>query len=169
MTNQEILDKAIQKAIDGGWKLWDKLDHYFECGKCKSEAAFTAYNGKYHDEDGGKWHEKTRLPVLFEDQGDWLLGWTNEKGEFDANRLSELDIIFNHDFARALWGESEPKPPKVTHDVKVMRIPLPDGTVSEHRFDAGSIAYDLTPSGYKHHLQQMVLADDPIKYLGDNL
>lgn len=62
-------------------------------------------------------------------------------------------VIFDHDFAKALWGE--------------------DKQLVESK------TYHLTKSGYKerrqfieawqYHLQQMVIADDPIKYLGENI
>lgn len=51
------------------------------------------------------------------------------------------DIIFNHDFAKALWGETHP-------------------------------IYDHIPNhlkAWQYHLQQMVIAEDPIEYLGENI
>lgn len=48
-----------------------------------------------------------------------------------------LNVIFNHDFAKALRGEKK------------------------------IIVGMIEP--WKYHLQQMVIADDPIKYLGENL
>jgi hypothetical protein len=97
MSHKEILEKAIQKAVDGGWD-----------------------------------------------------GTPDPYGE-----TSIYDLIFNHDFAKALWGEAH------TSD----RMPLPN----EHGYE-GSI----TPSTpvtrlWEYHLQQMVIADDPIEYLGENL
>jgi hypothetical protein len=68
----------------------------------------------------------------------------------DANgRLTDLveipseQIIFNHEFAKALWGE-EPTWPR----------------------DDGKKA-DLV--NWRYHLQQRVIAEDPIAYLGDRM
>jgi len=89
-TNQQILEKAIQKAIDNGWE-----------------------------------HEKITT---------WRDGYGVQKFK-SLERLKEFDvenIIFSSQFAKALWQDP----------------------------DYGT---------WHHHLQQMVIADDPIKYLGDYL
>lgn len=111
MTNQEILTKAITQAIAGGCKL-------FEIPKWAVK-----------DEDG-----ELYLGSLskFEDQE-----WFSE----DYEVLRYETIIFNHDFAKALWGE------KNIHFKQ----------------------YGVLENAWKVHLQQLVIADDPIKYLGDNL
>jgi len=63
-------------------------------------------------------------------------------------------IIFNHDFAKALWGD------------------LPEIAYQYHKsiFRKDD---QLIISGarlrWQYHLQQMVIADDPIKYLGENI
>lgn len=93
-TNQEILAKAIQKAIDGGW------------------------NG-----------------VIF--GWEWRLGLRIYR--------THSDFIFNHDFAKALWGEWSREELKAEY----------------HNI------YELEP--WQYHLQQMVIAEDPIKYLGENI
>jgi hypothetical protein len=66
------------------------------------------------------------------------------------------DIIFSHDFAKALWGEEQFGYPECTQ--------IPFETV-------GASGYDVEYLGKKwqYHLQQMVIADDPIKYLEKNL
>lgn len=99
MSNQEILEKAIQKAIDGGWKKpygWDDLEW-----------------------NGSSWH-------------------TFEWG-IDLNT-----VIFSQAFSKALWGQVS----TVNNDVPHVGTPLPL---------------------WQYHLQQMVIADDPIKYLGENI
>lgn len=53
------------------------------------------------------------------------------------------EVIFNHDFAKALWGEA------TYHD-----------SGSEMLVDK---------LGWQDHLKQMVIANDPIKYLGEHL
>ncbi len=102
MSNKEILEKAIQKAIDGGW------------------------NGKDYLE--------------FLHEGFW------GKGRFD-----HCEVIFNHDFAKALWNDST--------DYTVINMPYPDTPPRLYAYQ----------NGYKYHLQQMVVSDNPIKYLGENL
>ena len=49
---------------------------------------------------------------------------------------SYTDILYGHDFTKALWGE-------------------PNSTTLE--------------PGWKFHLSHMVIADNPIKYLGENI
>jgi hypothetical protein len=74
---------------------------------------------------------------------DWVQGpqhWV--RSLFDQVKVYQL--IYDKQFARALWGEQKSD---VWNDYD---IPKP-GT------------------GWQHHLQQMVIADDPIAYLADNL
>lgn len=100
MTNQQILEKAIQKAIDGGWKDGQAIGVYtLEKNK----------RGTYG------------LRSVSD-------GWINVEA-----------VIFNHDFAKALWGET---------------------TMDWHHWPTRE---------WQYHLQQMVIADDPIKYLGEYL
>jgi hypothetical protein len=112
VTNQQILEKAIQKAIDGGWSYGRITD-----------LAVIIHNGK----------------VSF----------------IPRNDVPSIEkIIYSHDFAKALWGE-EP-----------MRAYQWHRTISRE-------GEDLIESGGKHnwqyHLQQMVIAPDSIKYLGEHL
>ena len=108
MTNKEILEKAIQKAIDNGW-LGDMLD----------------------------------LNVEEQDDGILRIYWDNTE-------WSVLDIIVNHAFAKALWGGRRIKPGEQA----------PYGIGTKHN---GIVA------SWEYHLQNMVIADDPIKYLGENI
>lgn len=95
MSNYEILTKAIEKAIAGGWVPSDK--GVFE---------------------------------LFVESVRYLYGY---------------DFIYRHDFAKALWGETWPS--------------------QNNNEDTSAPA--LTP--WQHLLQQMVIADDPIQYLGEHI
>lgn len=63
-------------------------------------------------------------------------------------------VIFNHDFAKALWGArwDEDRGCKVHASVH-----SPDSMGDDYQ------------DPWEYHLQQMVIADDPIKYLGENL
>lgn len=121
MTNQEILTKAIDKAVAGGWKP-------FEYG---APTRVERWQGDH----------MVNIAIdfpLHKDSVDWV---------------RELEgIIFNHDFAKALWGER--------------RFP-----VGSH-YDGNSIETPITvdyKSTYLYHLQQMVIADDPIEYLRQNM
>lgn len=106
MTNQEILTKAIEKAIDGGWKC-----QYGEFQRIVSPAA---------------------------DIIDWVMFWDRKY----AKALNVEAVIFNHDFAKAIWpGQAE--------------IP---GLTIKGDFPA-----------WQYGLQQMVVADDPIEYLKENI
>lgn len=92
MTNQQILKKAIKKAIGGG------------------------YNGK--------------LPVA---------------SDSPSHEWHPYGLIFNHDFARALWGED-----------------MENYTFRQKAFGSYRPAW-------QGHLMQMVIAEDPIKYLEQNI
>lgn len=112
MTNEEILTKAIQKAIDGGW-------------------------GAYNPHDR-KW--------TIRDIEHWF-----KFGEFASSQSMDtnyLKFLFSHDFAKAIWGEGPSKEWYV------------DGP--------GENKMKYTPS-WQYHLKQMVVADDPIAYLGANI
>lgn len=104
MTNQQIIEKAIHKAIDGGWS-----------------------------EPNGN-----TLRVM--ENGHLYIEMTD--GIRAVGYQTNLErLIFNHDFAKALWGE-QPAP-------------------LSHSFDGDPL--------WMTNLCGMVIADDPIKYLGDNI
>lgn len=68
-------------------------------------------------------------------------------GHVDFFKYREL--IFDHDFAEALWGRSY------------------QHTCDRH-YNLKDCQDHLLPA-YKWHLQQMVISPNPIKYLGENL
>jgi hypothetical protein len=102
MSNQKILEKAIKKAIDGGYKT------------------------------GNEWLK--------------ILSNTNDE-VFMLNQAYSL--IFNHAFAKALWPTEA------------------SGSV-DPRATSPSTAKPLIPT-WQARLMEMVIADDPIKYLGENV
>ncbi len=61
------------------------------------------------------------------------------------NHYSKNDIIFNRDFAKALWGEGAFANP------------------------SGDSSTQVAITGWHHHLMQMVVSEDPIEYLKENL
>ena len=118
MSNKEILEKAIQKAIDGGY-----------------------------DMDGliAPMH-----PGIY---------------EFSAPINT---VIFNHDFAKALWGDElyidnslAVLPTKTNRALSIIHTKNGAGV-------DGDVDYKSAPA-WQYHLQNMVIADDPIKYLGENI
>lgn len=58
-------------------------------------------------------------------------------------------ILFNHDFAKALWGEAES-----------------EGIIWD---EPGKPGKPFGRKGWKRHLKEMVIADDAIKYLEQNI
>jgi hypothetical protein len=116
MKQTNIPEKAIQKAIDGGWEL--PSDDY-----------------------------------MFSDDSTFAVFYlhTNKDGNKTYMGLTPSDVIFNHDFAKALWGEGQ-----ITN--RYDAFPDVNGMYGHN----GKISWKL-------HLQMMVIADDPIKYLGENL
>ena len=103
MVAQEVLEKAIQKAIEGGWAV-PEVD---PCVTAKQ-----------------------------------ILDWY-EVGSMSTNEDNYLLFIYSHDFAKALWGEE-----------------------GYYRFDGDTLD---TPTKWQYHLQQIVIAPDPIKYLEEHL
>ncbi len=99
MSDKEILERAIQKAIDGGWK----------------------------------------VPVNKNSAGIKQLIKDN----------SVFDIIFNHEFAKHLFGLTNPY--EISRSENGLRI---------HTFGGPA---------YLYHLQQMVISENPIKYLSENI
>ncbi len=80
---------------------------------------------------------------------DWL------RGGREAYQLES--IIFNHEFAKALWSEGQ------------AGLSEANGHWYEpiSRYDERS--YIEVLDLWEYHLQQMVIADDPIEYLGENI
>lgn len=115
MSNQEILEKAIRLAIDGGWKYQGKALEVYENG---SVFLMDALDG-----DG---------KLLVEEPDYWNI------------------IIFNHDFAKSLWGD---------RNIELGEVETSDG----------SFHLTVPAPAWKYHLQQMVISEDPIKYLGEHL
>lgn len=116
MTNQQILTKAIEKAIDGWWKPF----------------SFEIESIEYREGS----LERNMVINIHASDGDIRIMYNLEA------------IIFNHDFAKALWGEN----PKTWVHSEYSKIS-----------DSHYINW------WQYHLQQMVIADDPIAYLGEHL
>ena len=106
MSNQQILTKAIEKAIAGGWTSDDPM---FLSADAETAEEYMEVIDKYC---------------------------------FDCFVNERLfNTIFNHDFAKSLFGEYP------------TRIP----------------AYSDALENWQFHLQNMVIAPDPIEYIGNFL
>ena len=116
MTNKEILEKAIQKAMDNGFDLYD------------------------HD----KWYLQVVDDPFKTEKHSYKISMSLGHIEHVINYEK---VIFDHDFAKALWGNTEFR--------------------TDYTGTCGN-GYSLNESWYGH-LQNMVVSDDPIKYLGDNI
>lgn len=84
-----------------------------------------------------------------------------QMSEVSFEMRSYNDIIFNHDFAKALWGET-----KVNDMVDKYELLKKKGLV--YAYDNANESFEYDEPVWMWHLQQMVIAEDPIKYLGDN-
>ena len=96
MTDQQILQKAIKKAVKNGW----------------------------------------------DNKHEWY------PGEFNVHRM-----YFSHAFAKAFWGEKEERIEHVYAYDKDTGGPIEAETY-----------FEWLPA-WQYHLQQMVLEEDPVKYL----
>lgn len=118
MTTSDKLELAIQKATDNGFI------HHGRDGDYKILEA------------------KCTLP------GKVSIIWKSVDSD---TRISETlnweAVVYNHDFAKALWGEH-------TETMTVQNNTL-------------NVKQVIDMNGWRYHLQMMVIADDPIKYLGE--
>lgn len=112
MNNSEILEKAIQKAIDGG----------------------LPFDRSWSIDPSGRW-VIINLP----------------SGEDSIRSITHPyeQVIYNHDFAKALWGN------------------MTYAELKGAPYSSTNISREL--KAWQYHLQQMVIAEDTIKYLGENL
>lgn len=106
MTDQEILQKAIEKAVKNGWD----------------------YDGARFDTVKGLHH-----PNLYE-------FYEHQESSTMSRTLAFQEVIFSHPFAKAFWKDTH----EATYTDKYERA------ISED---------------WQYHLQQMVLEENPIKYL----
>lgn len=135
MTNQEILEKAIQKAIDGGWKGSPYLDYT------------KISNDQY-------------LTNLIMGENVWL-----------------VTIVYcpPHDFAKALWGEARDVEKYAYYlEGELFDYKTPEEFKKIEQAGEDDNSWErygpiYKNKGWQYHLQQMVIAEDPIKYLGDHL
>jgi predicted RNA-binding protein len=129
VTKQETINKAIEKTMANGW------EPVFDFGNQEEKAESWKVDG-----DEIIWKVKTKLGNTF---------------DFKENYLQ---LIYNHHFAKALWGEDRIF--TVTYEVM-------NGVDFDNHPTYRSVTTGIKT--WQYHLQQMVIADDPIKYLGENI
>ena len=124
MTNEEILKKAISKAVDNGWDMF---------GRKTPNKYISNLNGL--------------IQYILKDNE--LKIYTEKHGFGHTEKYSIEKIIFSHDFAKAIWNSKS-----CYHNGSEMR----------HRH-TGHPDSNCGQAHWQYHLQQMVLEEDPIKYL----
>lgn len=124
MTDQQILQRAIELAIERGWQQRFVPVHGNTKDKNKAFVDLLSYSG-------------------------YGIDWGYDDG------VDTATLIYNHEFAKALWGERK----EVPRDNS-------DYTVSAH---SGEFKVYENAEDWQYHLQQMVISPDPIKYLGENI
>jgi hypothetical protein len=114
MTNEQILQKAVEKAKASGWNMFD-----------------------LHDIDEW-WVVDEVLCIRYESE--------SFLGHYSVN-----DVVFSHSFAKAFWGE------------QLRRIDCYDLPNFETEDPQGAHWYSLP--AWQYHVQRLVLADEPLRYL----
>lgn len=114
MTKQEILTKAIQKAMDNGFD-----------GKPLWAVDFTAQGASKA-----------------------LLQYSNPHVN---------SVIYSHDFAKAIWPGDNSEYVKAWNQSAKSHLDMPVLNPLDYYPD------------WQYHLQQMVISEDPIKYLEENI
>lgn len=149
MSSQEILTKAIEKAIAGGWNYDGRIGKYTKWRVAIVED-FT--------------HDERPMFQIYDDSGYTETTWN----------FPQFSLIFNHDFAKALWGEDTNrlwKCPACGYSFEYYK----HNETQEYCPNDGHKAKDVTEpkpvweQKWADRLQEMVIADDPIKYLGENI
>lgn len=123
MSTSEIITKAVRKAIKNGY-------------------------GHYDPKDRDESTKSFRLSVTYNWAGSISI---KDFAESDALIYSEQMSLFNHNFAKALWGEQNYD--KTDIDISALHL-------------LKRIKYS---PAWQIHLMQMVIANDPIEYLRENI
>lgn len=128
MTNEQILHKAVDKALANGWEPFKSV---------KMEELYCTFEGK-------------TLMCNFKPKNG-----ATAKGICTKN--IGRDVLLGHDFAEAFWGEGE----KVTDQDTLNEV----YQFESDRFKGLQNFLISSLPAWQYHLQQMVLEEDPIKYL----
>jgi hypothetical protein len=96
--------------------------------------------------DNGLWDGRNKATILIKDSWNEFISKVSFMGDGGSIDLDYQAIIFSHDFARAFWGEKH----SGHQDLVRKRI-------------GNYITYPI--NDWQHHLQRMVIEENPIKYL----
>lgn len=152
MTNNEILQKVIRKAQKNGF--------YFD--KLSDKSSDTDHNFNYLDVN-------STIKVLSDEYINCKNLINIQVDNQTCTWMGLYDVIFSHDFAKAFWGE-------ILKDTIFCPYCLGKGT---HRDEGlgyevrvcprcegiGTVYWPDKKSGWRYHLQQMILEEKPLKYL----
>lgn len=89
--------------------------------------------------------ERNGFSVQEDAYGYLFVSWSEHDDEEDAFAQSYMEVIYNQDFARALWP----------------------GVYTKSQYEQLEPPRSVHP--WQYHLQRMVIAPNPIAYLGANL
>ena len=134
MTNEEVLTKAIEKALENGWNMFGFAGKLLHWNVNEAEYPYQS----------------------------WLFGRMDHRYVYQL-QVSLNDILFNHDFAKAFWGEEEVE--VVIDDFLLSKEPQPfmGGTIEYPYYESAGISYKC--KAYLYHLQKLVLEEEPLGYL----
>jgi hypothetical protein len=137
MNKQEVLTKAIGRAIAGGWHMF--YPKIIKFSTMVDSWGVDVGSDTKHIQFWLNWRPNSHPETRFEH-----FGCSIEK------------VIFDHDFAKALFGEPYVMSHKEAKEAGYM--------------GGGGQMIDLVKgAGWQYHLQRMVVAENPIQYLADNM
>ena len=125
MTNQQILEKAVQKAIQNGWQ-----------------------GGKELNTAGDWMGDPPKIQVIapFSPKMPRIM-YTTGGVDTGVEYYPPVVLLYDHEFAKALWDK-----------------PIPN-TNAYNSYELNGKDIDE----WQYHLAEMVIAEDPIRYLGNNI
>ncbi len=145
MDNQAILEKAISQAIDGGFDL-TLVGGFYTKGQMKTKD-FKWGVSRLDKGLATIWSYDLCISCDWTYYEDKQISSNVTKSSYRHMNFTTEQIIFNHDFAKALWGNRETK---------------------DH-FGGQVEFYDFGGEDWQYHLMCMVIAENPIEYLGANI
>lgn len=154
MTDQEILEKAIQKAIDGGWATdYEIKSGIGICRKLKDSETYVA--------DG-----TTKFDIIYNYEFAKSLWGEYKKAQYDTHDSVENDkdtpqlpSTYNSD-QHFEWLDKYAVCSKCKKSVR---------TYDQRMSNCGDEPIVKGSMGWEYHLMRMVVSEDPIKYLSENM
>lgn len=121
LTDREVLEQVISRAIEGGYVLVKNHDWIWRVGDSVATGLC--------------------ISIVPDIKKTGLITYISHPIDYER-------VVFNHDFAKALWGEEK------TYQAEVIRSP-----------EEGAVGYDQYYEEWEYHLTNMVLEERPIDYL----